>query len=116
MLPSKCNKKHATNQGAMKIDDDDVCEMIEEVYRRDKFHKEFNIGSISEYKDDESISEDEEESSGDNTHWSLLVLTFVLYDYDTKVINLLWYFFIIDYYNINLNIMLILLLIIMLSR
>ena len=28
MLPSKCNKKQATNQGAMKIDDDDDCELI----------------------------------------------------------------------------------------
>jgi len=44
MLPNKCNKKQATNQGAMKIDGDNVCEIIEEVYRRDKFDKEFNIG------------------------------------------------------------------------
>ena len=28
MLPNKCNEKQATNQGAMKIDDDDVCEII----------------------------------------------------------------------------------------
>ena len=67
-LPSKCNKKEATNQGAMKIDDDDICEIIEEVYRRDKFDKEFDIGLISECEDDESISEDEEESSGDDTN------------------------------------------------
>ena len=46
ILPSKCNKKEATNQGAMKIDDDDICEIIEEVYRRDKFDKEFDIGLI----------------------------------------------------------------------
>ena len=31
ILPSKCNKKEATNQGAMKIDDDNICEIIEEV-------------------------------------------------------------------------------------
>ena len=37
MLPNKCNKKEAANQGAMKIDDEDVSEIIEEVYRRDKF-------------------------------------------------------------------------------
>ena len=43
MLPVKCNKKEATNQGAMKIDDDDICQIIEEVYRRDKFDKEFDI-------------------------------------------------------------------------
>ena len=48
MLHSKCNKKEATNQGAMKIDDDDVCDIIEEIYRRDKFDKEFDIGLISE--------------------------------------------------------------------
>ena len=47
MLPNKCNKKQATNQGATKIDDDDVCEIIEEVYRREKFDNEFNIGLIS---------------------------------------------------------------------
>ena len=51
----------------MKIDDD-VCEIIEEVYRRDKFDKEFDIGFMSEYEDDESISEDEEVSSGDDMH------------------------------------------------
>ena len=68
MLPNKCNKKQATNQGAMKIDDDDVCEIIEEVYRRDKFDKDFNTGLVSECEDDESISDDEEESSGDDTN------------------------------------------------
>ena len=34
----------------MKMDDDDVCEIIEEVYRRNKFDKEFNIGLISDTK------------------------------------------------------------------
>ena len=53
ILPNKCNKKQATTQGATKIDDDDVCEIIEAVYRRDKFDKEFNIGLISECEDDE---------------------------------------------------------------
>ena len=38
------------------------------MYRRDKFDKQFNIGTISECDDDESISKDEEENSGDNTH------------------------------------------------
>ena len=93
MLPSKCNKKEATNQGAMKIDDDDICKIIEEVYRRDNFDKEFDIELISEYEEDGSNSQDEEESSGEDSDWSLLVFTFVLYHYDTKVINLLWYFF-----------------------
>ena len=68
MLPNKCNKKQAANQGAMKIYDDDVCEIIEEVYRRDKFDKEVNIGLISDCEDDESISDDEEESSGNDTN------------------------------------------------
>ena len=67
MLPSKCNNKEATNQGVMKIDDDDVCEIIEEVYRRDTFDKEFDIGLISECEEDGSNSEDEEESSGKNS-------------------------------------------------
>ena len=62
MLPSKCNKKEATHQGAMKIDDDDIREIIEEVYRRDKFDKEL----ISECEEDGSNSEDEEESSGED--------------------------------------------------
>ena len=31
MLPSKYNKKQATHQGAMEIDDNDLRELIEEV-------------------------------------------------------------------------------------
>ena len=46
MLPKTCNRKEATNQGAIKIDDENVKEIIEEVYRRDKFDKEFDIGLI----------------------------------------------------------------------
>ena len=67
VLPSKCNKKEATNQGAMKIDDEDIREIIEEVYRRDKFDKEFDIGLISECEEDGSNSEDEEENSGEDS-------------------------------------------------
>ena len=67
MLPSKYSKKEATNQGAIKIDDDDICEIIEEVYRRDKFDKEFDIGLISECEEDGSNSEDKEESSGEDS-------------------------------------------------
>ena len=67
MLPSKCNKKEATNQGVMKIDDDNICEIIEEVYRRYKVDKEFDIGLISECEDDESNSADEEKSSGEDS-------------------------------------------------
>ena len=67
MLPSKYNKKEATNQGAIKIDDDDICEIIEEVYRRDKFDKEFDIGLISECEEDRSNSKDGEESSSEDS-------------------------------------------------
>ena len=49
MLPDKYNTKQATNQEVMKIDDDDACEIIEKIYRRDKLDKEFDIGLISEY-------------------------------------------------------------------
>ena len=67
MLPKTCNRKEATNQGAMKINDDDVKEIIEGVYRRDKFDKEFDIGLISECEEDGSNSEDEEESSDEDS-------------------------------------------------
>ena len=67
ILPRTCNMKEATNQGAMKIDDEDVKEIIEEVYRRDKFDKEFDIGLISKCEEDGSNSEDEEESSDEDT-------------------------------------------------
>ena len=66
MLPSKCNKKEATNQGAMKIDHNDISEIIEEVYRRNEFDKESDIGLISECEEDGRNSEDEEESSGED--------------------------------------------------
>ena len=49
MLPNKYNTKQATNQEVMKIDDDDACEIIEKIYRRNKLDKEFDIGLISEY-------------------------------------------------------------------
>ena len=67
MLPSKCNKKEATNQGAIKINDDNIREIIEEVYRRDKFDKEFDIGLISECEEDGINSEDEEENSDEDS-------------------------------------------------
>ena len=65
MLPNKCNRKEATNQGTIKIDDEDIKEIIEEVYRRDKFDKEFDIGLIFEYEYDEYTSENEDKCSGD---------------------------------------------------
>ena len=47
-LPSTCNKKQGKKLEAMKIDDNDVCGIIEEVHRRDKFDRDFDIGLISE--------------------------------------------------------------------
>ena len=66
MLPSKCNKKEATNQGEMKIDHNDISEIIEEVYRRNEFDKESDIRLISKCEEDGRNSEDEEESSGED--------------------------------------------------
>ena len=64
-LQNKCNKKQVVNQESMNIyDDDDVCEMIKEVHRRDKYDKELDIGLVFEYEHDKYISENEEESSG----------------------------------------------------
>ena len=56
-----------TNQGEMKIDDENIKEIIEEVYRREKFDKEFDIGLISICEEDGSNSEDEEESSDEDS-------------------------------------------------
>ena len=36
MLSNKYNKKQAENQKARKIDNDKVCDIIEDIYRRDK--------------------------------------------------------------------------------
>ena len=66
MLPKTCNRKEATHQGAMKIDNEDIKEIIEEVYRRDKFDKKFDIGLISECEEGGRNSEDGEESSDED--------------------------------------------------
>ena len=58
----------ATNLDAMKIDDNDVCEIIEEVHRREKFDKEFDIGLISKYEYDDDSSENEENSRSENNN------------------------------------------------
>ena len=60
MIPNICNKKTTTNQEVMKIDDDDVCVIMKEIHKRNKFDKEFDIELISEcecqceYDDDPS--------------------------------------------------------------
>ena len=64
MIPNTCNTKQATHLGAMKINANNICDIIEEVHRRDKFDKEFDIGLTSECKYDEDSSENEEDSSG----------------------------------------------------
>ena len=51
----------------MKIDDDDIREIIEEVYRRENFDKDFDIELISECEEDGSNSEDEEENIGEDS-------------------------------------------------
>ena len=67
-LPSRCNKKQETKFDAIKIGDNDECEIIEEVNRRDNFDKEFDIGLTSEYEYDEDSNENEEESSGESNN------------------------------------------------
>ena len=46
-LPSKFNKKYANNLVTMKINDEEMNEVIEEMYRRNKFDKYFDIGVVS---------------------------------------------------------------------
>ena len=65
MIPNACNKKQTTNQEAMKMDDNDVCDVIEEVHRRDKFNKEYDVRLISECEYDKDTSKNEEKISGD---------------------------------------------------
>ena len=67
-LPSRCNKKQETKLDAIKIGDNDACEIIKEVNRRDNFDKEFDIGLISECEYDEDSNENEEESSGESNN------------------------------------------------
>ena len=68
MLPNTCNKKQATSLNTMKIDDDGICEIIEQVHRRDKFDKEFDIRLISECEYDEDSSENKVEGSGESNN------------------------------------------------
>ena len=57
IISNTCNKKQTTNLDEIKIDDNDVFEIIEEVHKRDKFNKQFDIGFISEYEYIEEFSE-----------------------------------------------------------
>ena len=87
-LRSTCNKKQATNSNTMKIDDNDVCEIIEDVHKWDKLDKEFDISLISECEYDEDTSENEEESSG---------------TINSEENDELWqYLLVVKFYNINM--------------
>ena len=48
----------------MKRDDDIVCDIIEEILRREKVDTQFNIGLIPKYEYYEENSENKEDSSG----------------------------------------------------
>ena len=76
MLLNKCNKKQVINQEAMKIDYNDVCEIIEDVHRRDNFDKEFDIGLISKCEYDEDTSTNEKKvvaMSYNKVYWCLIL-------------------------------------------
>ena len=94
-----CNRKQATNLDTMKVDDNDICEIIESVHRRDKFDIVFDINIVSECEYNEGSSENEEESSGENDNKEydeirqrLIVVIFLLYEYYSEVINLFDFF------------------------
>ena len=68
MISTTCNKKQATTLDAMNINNNDVCDIIEDVHGKDKFGKEFDIVLIPECEYDEDFSENEEGSSGESNN------------------------------------------------
>ena len=44
-LPKGCNKKEAKDLGALKIKEEDIDELIEEIRRRYQFDEEFDINN-----------------------------------------------------------------------
>ena len=42
-LPKRCKKKKATKLGAIRMSNDDIDELIEEIHRRDKLDTDFDI-------------------------------------------------------------------------
>ena len=42
-FPKKCNKKQAENFGALKIRNNNIDDLIEEIFRRSNFDTEFGI-------------------------------------------------------------------------
>ena len=73
----------------MRTRNDDIDEIIKEVNRRYKFDKEFDIGLISNYDNNQDSCSSEQV----NEEWShiLLVVTLSLHEYDWQVVNLLWF-------------------------
>ena len=67
-IPSTCSKKQVINLDEMKIDDNGMCDIIEEVHKWDKFNKRFDIGLIFEYEYDEDSSENDTDSSGESNN------------------------------------------------
>ena len=43
ILPKRCKKKEAKKLGAIRISNDNIDELIEEIYRRDKLDTDFDI-------------------------------------------------------------------------
>ena len=77
-LSIKYNKKHAIDLGFVKIDDEDMNKIIEDVHRRDEFDKDFDIGVACrcKYYDDSSNNEqtnNKEEGDGffNKCYWCL---------------------------------------------
>ena len=50
-LPKRCNKKQVEELGALLIRNDDIDELLEEIFRRDKFDTEFAIEDGVDYRE-----------------------------------------------------------------
>ena len=102
VLPSKCNKKEATNQRAMKINDDDICDIIEEVYRRDKFEKSLALDWYLNVKKTEAIVKVKKKVVAKiqiKFYWCLLLYYITMIKKSSTFFNI---FLNIDYYNTSL--------------
>ena len=42
-IPNRCKKREATKLGAIRMSNENINEMLEEIYRRDKLETEFDI-------------------------------------------------------------------------
>lgn len=62
-LSTECNTQYASSLGDIKIDDEAMNKIIEEVHKRYKFDKEFYIGIIFEWEYDDDSKINEEKSS-----------------------------------------------------